>query len=172
MWSYICPPQKKCCSLLLYWATMIILLEIRDNFHLIFQHALTGTAVKFVMWAPWFSYTNRVSFLLNLVRVFKNGYHVQLLLFFSEHQRTKMDKDETWCMLTIGPNWGLKTRRFHNIGRVNILKQLNNVYVKIREEMDEICFLTIKHFCIFFAYKTTEYNSLYSLNIWEDFRNL
>jgi hypothetical protein len=34
-----------------------------------------------------------------------------------------------------------------------------------REGMDKISFLTIRHFCIFLTYKTTKYNSLYSLNI-------
>jgi hypothetical protein len=34
-----------------------------------------------------------------------------------------------------------------------------------REGIDKINFLTIRHSCIFLAYKIKEYNSLYSLKI-------
>jgi hypothetical protein len=46
-----------------------------------------------------------------------------------------------------------------------LLKNNNEARIVIREEMDKISFLTIRHSCIFLTYKTTEYNSLYRLNI-------
>jgi hypothetical protein len=40
-------------------------------------------------------------------------------------------------------------------------------HFEIIKEIDKTRFLSIRHSCIFLAYKTTEYNSLYSLNIWQ-----